>query len=122
LSNEPSCAPGEPRRVVLFSTPECELERERRGDGVAVALSGEVDLGNADGVFDALKSVIAEQPARLDVDVAALDFIDSFGISRLILAQQAAIDSGVRMSLCRTRAATRRVFVVSGLITFLNVD
>jgi anti-anti-sigma factor len=108
--------------MVLLSTPECSLEGERSGDGVTVALSGEVDLANADAVCDALKGVIAQHPTRLDIDVAALDFIDSFGISRLILAQQAALESGITMSLRRARAATRRIFVVSGLIAFLNVD
>jgi anti-anti-sigma factor len=122
VSNEQSSALGHPQRTVLFSTPECALEAERRADGVTVSMSGEVDLANADAVCAALTSLIAQRPSRLDVDLAALDFIDSFGISRLILAQQAAVAAGVTMSLRRARTATRRVFVVSGLIAYLNVD
>ena len=87
-----------------------------------VEISGEVDLANADDVYAVLHPLIVQRPPRLDIDLSSLDFIDSFGISRLIMAQQAAMAAGVPVSIVRTRSATRRVFVVSGLIDFLNVE
>jgi len=61
------------------------------------------------------------RPARLDIVLDRLEFIDSFGISRLIMTQQAATAVGVELTLRRARPSIRRVLVVSGLITFLNV-
>jgi anti-anti-sigma factor len=69
-----------------------------------------------------VRGLIERGPSRIDIELDRLDFIDSFGISRLILAQRAARAAGVALALRRVRDATRRVLVISGLVTFLNVE
>ena len=87
----------------------------------AVALVGELDLEHADAMLEVLLARVDARPARLDIVLDRLEFIDSFGISRLIMTQQAATAVGVELVLRGARPTTRRVLVVSGLITFLNV-
>jgi anti-anti-sigma factor len=86
-----------------------------------IGLVGEIDLEHADAIVEVLLARVAARPQRLDIDMSRLDFIDSFGVSRLIITQQAATDAGVQVALRGVRPSTRRVLDVSGLIAFLNV-
>ena len=52
-------------------------EVERRDGGVVVHLAGELDLYNAPEVRRTLLELCAEEPERLVVDLAAVDFVDS---------------------------------------------
>ena len=85
-------------------------------------ITGEVDLANADSVHSVLHALVASRPASIRIELDGLAFIDSFGISRLMMTQQAAIESGVLLSVGCVPDATRKVLVVSGLMSYLNVE
>ena len=127
VSNEHAAAPDRAQSTILLSTPHCTVEARCRRDAaddartVVVSVSGEVDLDNADDVHAVLQTLVERRPSRIDIELDRLEFIDSFGVGRLIMAQQAALASGVVLSLRRLRPTTRRVFVIAGLETFLNV-
>lgn len=73
---------------------------DRRDDGaVVVRLVGELDLYNAPEVRAALLELMAEQPERLVVDLAEVDFVDSTALGVLIEA--------------RTKLANRRSFLLA---------
>ena len=71
----------------------------RESGAVVVCLAGELDLYNANDVREALLGVIAEEPARLLVDLAEVTFIDSTALGVLIEA--------------RSRMANRRAFLLA---------
>jgi anti-sigma B factor antagonist len=115
--------------TTLWSADTCRVQCLGRGDLAdtggstdVVALVGEIDLEHADAIVHVLLARVAARPTRIEIDLSRLEFIDSFGISRLIMTQQAATDAGVQVTVRGVRPSTRRVLAVAGLITFLNVS
>jgi len=82
-----------------------------------VRLYGELDLVCADEVHDAL----IECPGRgVVADLANLEFIDSTGISALLVARRALESNGRDLELRGAAGATRRVFEAAGLDDVLD--
>ena len=109
------------RRIVPLSE-EGSLEIARTPERIVVSLVGEVDLATADEVLDAIHPLIDPDGPGIEVDLGRLEFIDSTGINKLILAQQAAVEAGVPLVLRNARPSTRRVFVIAGLVSYLHVE
>ena len=87
---------------------------DRRGDGVVVALAGELDLYNAEEVRGALLDACAGEPEVLVVDLGEVRFIDSTALGVLIEARSKLADrNGFR--LAAPGLETRRALEVSGL-------
>ncbi|MEV4709270.1 STAS domain-containing protein [Actinoplanes sp. NPDC049316] len=99
--------------------PPTQLTVERRGyDGgvVTLAVAGDIDMMTGDRFVRALTEALDEPGVtRLLVDLAALRFIDSNGVTALLRAHRAA----------RRREATFGVFNVSepvrSILTMLGV-
>jgi anti-anti-sigma factor len=87
---------------------------DRAGDRVVVHLAGELDLYNANQVRDALLACCDEQPERLVVDLAAVEFIDSTALGVLVEARSRMADRQA-FALAAPGPETRRALEVSGL-------
>jgi anti-sigma B factor antagonist len=86
-----------------------------RADGaIVVRLAGELDLYNADQIRAALLAACAEEPERLVVDLAEVQFIDSTALGVLIEARS-KLPNRRGFMLAGTQLATRRALEVSGL-------
>lgn len=60
-----------------------------------VALRGEIDFTNAATSAEAIRAaIVAERPAAVRVDLAAVTFLDSSGIGVLVQAMKAATAAG----------------------------
>jgi anti-sigma B factor antagonist len=86
-------------------------------DGTAhVAVRGEVDFSNADGIAQAFRDAVADwSPAVLRVDLGAATFIDSTGLGALIEGYRAATERAVGFVVVNPNANVRRVLTVTGL-------
>ena len=86
-------------------------------DGLVVAtLAGELDLDRADDVRDELARIAADPACRyLRVDVAGLDFIDSYGLGALVSARNSAAAEGVTLTLAQPSPPVRKSIEVTGL-------
>jgi anti-anti-sigma factor len=109
------------------STDDSDQTREdpiagiRRADGsVVVALAGELDLYNAQGVRDALLACCAEQPERLVVDLARVEFIDSTALGVLVEARS-RMPNRRAFLLAAPGLEARRALEVSGLLRHFSV-
>jgi anti-sigma B factor antagonist len=71
---------------------------ERQGESARAVVEGELDMSNADAVFDQLRAA-AEGCDRLTVDLARLGFIDSAGLSALVRLARAASDAGFTVAV-----------------------
>jgi anti-sigma B factor antagonist len=86
--------------------------------GVAtVAVSGDVDIANADALKATVVSVVADAPERLVFDLSDLRFIDSAGIAVLLHATE--YDTAVE--LLNPSPAVRRVVELTGLTAVLKI-
>jgi anti-sigma B factor antagonist len=101
-----------------------ELWIERRDDarGLVLVLAGELDAASAPDLKRLLDEVLAEPHARVMLDLNALAFVDSAGVSVLIRAKQAADSQGCTLVLRRPTEQLERVFALVGLADWLAVE
>ena len=86
---------------------------------VVIRLAGELDLYNAAEIRTALSDAIAASPARIVIELAEVEFIDSTALGVLIEARARAGARG--FALAAPQLETRRTLQVSGLDRHLAV-
>lgn len=82
-----------------------------------VQLFGELDLVSADAVEHTL--VQCAGPVVV-ADLSKLEFVDSTGLSALMLARHAILTRRHRLEIRGARGATRRIFEAAGLADVLE--
>lgn len=88
-------------------------------DGVAViALIGELDLSNVDGVRTAIEPTVSAAHERIVFDLGRLDFLDSSGIALLLWA--AVLTRSVQLR--QPTEIVRRIIEVTGLANILHME
>ncbi|NYI06128.1 anti-anti-sigma factor [Allostreptomyces psammosilenae] len=93
----------------------------KEGDGVVVALVGELDHGTADMAREALEAEISAGHTLLVVDCADLSFCDSTGLNVLLATRLRLQESGGEIRLAAMRSAVARVFEITGADTVFTV-
>ena len=97
----------------LAVSPEFSITVRRLPGFEIVALHGELDIVSAAGLADALVDVAG---STLVVDLSDLTFIDSSGISALVVARNRILADGKGdLVLTRPGVIVRRVLEITGL-------
>jgi anti-sigma B factor antagonist len=95
---------------------ELRVSSRSQGDHVVIALAGEIDLYTAPRLQSELTSALsATEPARVIVDMSAVEFCDSTGMNVLLAAHRLAAERGGDFALAAPRAAVRKILEVTGL-------
>jgi len=86
------------------------------GEAVQIAVSGEIDLGNAAAFESELRAAIADQPRAISVDLTDLSYLDSAGIRILFVLASLLKPLRVMMKLIvPLDSPIRRLIELSGL-------
>ncbi|MDP9342709.1 MAG: STAS domain-containing protein [Actinomycetota bacterium] len=88
---------------------------QRRADGVAVVLTGELDLAEVGRVARRLAKVEQEAPPVVYVDLRKLTFLDSSGLQALVDVDARGRAAGRRVLFIRGPRTVQRVFEVTRL-------
>jgi anti-sigma B factor antagonist len=113
-----SCAPGTGKVRLV----ELKVSTQLQGDRAIVALIGEIDLYTAPRLQSELAAALASgDPARLVVDMSAVEFCDSTGMNVLLAAHRRATEQGGSLELAGPRPAVRKILQVTGLETVFTV-
>jgi anti-anti-sigma factor len=83
-------------------------------------LEGELDLSTAPRLSDRIDEVVGEGRFRILVDLAALTFCDSTGMSAFVRGHHRCADGGGWLRLVGARGTVARVLQISGLDTLLG--
>ncbi|MGH8774114.1 MAG: STAS domain-containing protein [Jiangellaceae bacterium] len=95
--------------------------RDSRIEGcLVVAVSGDVDLTTAPVLRDHLLDRIELGERRLMVDLAEVGFLDSTGLSALVVAYHAATETRGALVVARARPPVRRVLEITRLDVLLD--
>lgn len=86
-----------------------------------VTLSGEIDLNAAAGLLSLLEETI-NNADLVEVDVQAVEFIDSTVISALITARNTARAAGRRLVLVNPTGRVRRTLEITGVLDTLSAE
>lgn len=93
--------------TVPFPWNRLSVDVSHDGGRATVRLAGDLDFSQADTLRAILGSIL---DPTVVVDLRGLTFIDSTGLSALVLARRAATDEGRSLSLFGARGLVRRVF------------
>ncbi|WP_051713413.1 STAS domain-containing protein [Spirillospora albida] len=94
----------------------------RRGGWPVVTVTGEVDFSNADVLGDRLAEATRwHTPPHLAVDLSELEFCDSSGLRRLVIAWKRIKDLGGRMVLLNPAPRMAGLLHITGLDTQLEI-
>jgi anti-sigma B factor antagonist len=92
------------------------------GDRVRLVVAGELDLLAAPHLRTALLEASRHDGATIELDLSAVSFIDSTGISVILQAWQRANAEGGRLVLGAASPVVARVIEATGLTDLLAVD
>jgi anti-anti-sigma factor len=101
--------------------PQLELAYAQRDGVQIVELAGELDVDSVDELEAALSAAAAETGARVCLDMARLQFIDSTGLAAVIRAHIAVVEGGGAFSVVAGPGAVRRTLETTGLMEMLSV-
>ena len=91
--------------------------------GLTVALSGEIDHHGARDMMAQLSETIAARtPARLELDLSGVTFMDSSGIAVLLRAQRQMTQHGGTLRAVNIPAQARRVLDAAGVGRLIPLD
>ena len=86
-----------------------------------IALCGDIDSGNADGFYRAVAEAYAQNPADLEFDCTALDFIDSTTLGTFVKILKKVKADGKKMSLKNLQSKIKKLFVICSLDTVMEI-
>lgn len=94
------------------------IEMTRSGTGVVeISPRGDIDVDTAHEVREAVAGLLARsRPFRIELNLRAVTFIDSVGISALVAGFQTAEVSGVKLVVTRPSRFVHRQLWVTGLL------
>ena len=92
------------------------LSIARNGDGVTLALSGEIDIANAKAFADEVHSLVEGTDGQVTLDLQNCLFIDSTGIRALVTLAQEQLGRGRTLKLSGVTGEPRRVLELTGLL------
>lgn len=91
-------------------------------ESVVLLLAGELDIDSAPQLTDALSGLLADGPTDVVLDLSALTFLDSTGLSVLIRAQKRLDENDRRLVIRAARPPQVKLFETTRLTSFLNVE
>jgi anti-sigma B factor antagonist len=102
--------------------PELSLQTTSAGAVTTIVLAGEIDLYTVPRADLEFKRVLAGQPApaAVRVDLRAVTFMDSTGLSSLLAARRRAISVGSRLNITAMSPTIARLFEIAGMDTLLT--
>lgn len=87
------------------------------GRTVRLEIAGEIDAATVHLVENAVSAAFDEGFAQLEVDLSAVDFMDSSGLNVLIVVRNTLDDRGLKLVIAGVSDQVRRLFELSGLTT-----
>ena len=96
-------------------SPFAWAERREDANRVVVAFRGELDLASTPEIQGRLLAILGQDIGALTLDLGALTFLDSSGISALNRVRVEADEQGVSFALRAVPHQTRRVLEVTGM-------
>jgi anti-sigma B factor antagonist len=103
---------------------ECTLDMEvaRDESEVALVLSGELDVSTAPRLRDQIQLLIESGAIRFTCDIAGLRYLDSSGLSVLLMAHKRLEKLGGTLILQSPVPNVRRLFEVTGIDDYLVIQ
>jgi anti-sigma B factor antagonist len=97
------------------------IDERSAGGRVVITVSGEVDLASVGELRDALARAVKSRPAAVWLDLSEVEFMDSTGLTTLVLAHRNFDDPDRRFAVICPDGPVRRLLTLAGLDRFVRV-
>ena len=87
-----------------------------------VALSGEIDLGNAEEFYQTVAEGYKATPGNVCFDCEALEFIDSTTLGTFVKILKSVKSDGYAMRLTNLQAKIKKLFLICSLDSIMQLD
>ena len=81
---------------------------------------GEIDMSSANTFETIAEQAVRAHPERIELDLAAVDFIDSSGLRSIIVLRGRARAEGITLTVTGLSPAAERILELTGLIDELR--
>jgi anti-sigma B factor antagonist len=98
------------------------ITKAQNKNTVRLFLEGELDFGTCPGLLAFLKEAFDEPCFEIVLDISALDFIDSTGMSLFVTAHKRAASDGRRLVVSLPTPRVLRTLQIVGLTDFFNFE
>ena len=98
-----------------YASAGLQILDQRWSNSYVVTVSGELDLATAESFDNALEKARSTDAPRIILDLVALRFIDSVGLSHLLQAEMASRKESTGLFLTRGAHQVERMLELSGL-------
>ena len=102
------------------SHPSFGLNVVAEADGVCMKLTGELDIASAPELRDSLAGQSEEPGRSILVDLAEVTYLDSTGISVLVVAAKRVRSEGGSFMVANASGAVRRILEITGLVEYFE--
>lgn len=100
---------------------DLQWDIEEDGDGLLVTLEGELDISNVERLEEELMRAEQPRPSQLTLDLRAVRFIDSTGLSLLLNADARAKRQSRHVTIVSGNGAAKRIMRTVALDQILDV-
>ncbi|MGN0823182.1 MAG: STAS domain-containing protein [Candidatus Gallimonas sp.] len=99
-----------------------EVKLIGRSPALTVALSGEIDSGNAGEMYDTVMDVYRAEPSDVVFDCKELQFIDSTTLGTFVKLFKHVRSDGYAMKFVGMRERLKKLFVICKLDTIMEIE
>lgn len=96
------------------------IDTRAEGERRRLVLSGELDLASAGSLAEAIATACAEGAKAIDLDIGALEFIDSTGLRAILSSRVVCAESDCALTVSpeadKVGPQVRRLLQVTGLL------
>lgn len=92
------------------------------GTRMIVRVTGSVDLSNVSTLRSAIDDAVARSPKGFIIDLSAVDYIDSEGVSALVYAYRQMYPIGGKLALVVAETPARRTIALTRLETLPGIS
>jgi anti-sigma B factor antagonist len=104
------------------SAPPFRLTVSGSGDRAVVSLEGELDLATAPQLREQLVTLAEQADTVIVVDLTNLAFIDSTGLSVLVMALNRSRAGGGTIVLRNPSQSVMRILEITGLVSVFGIE
>lgn len=94
---------------------------EKSESGLKIALSGDIDLGNAERFYEAVMDEYRAVSADILFDCEKLNFIDSTTLGTFVKILKAVKQNGHTMKLVNLQSKIKKLFLICSLDSIMEI-
>jgi anti-sigma B factor antagonist len=94
---------------------------EKKDGAITIALSGEIDLGNAEAFYQTVMEAYKTEPQNVVFDCENLRFIDSTTLGTFVKILKGLKTDGFTMKIVNLQAKIKKLFLICSLDSIMEI-